>query len=238
MAQLRPVAFFMLVALLNNCSNGQGTRTNLSALEFEAKIKQFPTAPILDVRTPGEFSKGHLRNAVNVDWNVSNFVSQIAKLDKSKPVFVYCLSGVRSSEASSQMRSNGFREVYELNGGLLKWRSADLPETSSTKVRSMGMTLQDFNNLIVGDKVVLIDFYADWCAPCKKMEPYLQEISKEMTNEVLVIRINTDDNPGLCKELKIDALPFLQVYKSKTLAWTNTGYIEKADVIKQLQKVY
>jgi len=56
-----------------------------------------------------------------------------------------------------------------------------------------------------------------------------------MANKVVVIRINADDNQALCKKLKIDALPVLQLYKNKTLTWTNTGFIEKAEVLKQLQ---
>jgi thioredoxin-like negative regulator of GroEL len=67
------------------------------------------------------------------------------------------------------------------------------------------------------------------------MKPYLEEISNDMADKVVVIRINADDNKALCKELKIDALPVLQLYKNKTLSWTNTGFIEKAEVVKQLQ---
>jgi thioredoxin len=97
------------------------------------------------------------------------------------------------------------------------------------------MSKQQFDALLSSDKLVLIDFYADWCAPCKKMKPYLDEISRDMADKVVVIRINADDNQALCKELKIDALPVLQLYKNKTLSWTNAGFIEKAEVVKQLQ---
>ena len=223
--------------LFNSCANGQtqNTKTNLSATEFADKIKEMPTAPILDVRTPNEFSKGHLINSVNYDWNGNEFEKQIAPLDKSKPVFVYCLSGGRSSSAGNKMRSDGFKTVYELDGGIMKWRGANLPETTNNTVASKGMTKQQFDVLLNSDKLVLIDFYADWCAPCKKMKPYLDEISKDMADKVVVIRINADDNQALCKELKVDALPVLQLYKSKTLTWTNTGFIEKAEVVKQLQ---
>jgi thioredoxin len=79
-----------------------------------------------------------------------------------------------------------------------------------------------------------VDFYADWCAPCKKMKPYLDEISTEMADKVVVLRINADDNKQLCKDLKIDALPVLHVYKNAVKTWTNVGFIEKADVVKQL----
>lgn len=227
----------LVVFVFNSCSNGQtqGTKTNLSATEFAEKINALPTAPILDVRTPDEFSKGHLVNALNYDWNGNEFDKQITLLDKSKPVFVYCLSGGRSSSAASKMRADGFKEVYELSGGIMKWRGVNLPETTDNNVKSNGMNKPQFDALITSDKLVLIDFYADWCAPCKKMKPYLEEISKDMADKVVVIRINADDNQTLCKELKIDALPVLQLYKNKTLTWTNTGFIEKARVVTQLK---
>jgi thioredoxin len=227
-----------LVAILfNSCSSGQtnGIKTNLSATEFADKIKELPTATLIDVRTPDEFSKGHLANANNYDWNGTEFDNQIAPLDKSEPVFVYCLSGGRSSSAANKMRSDGFTQVYEMDGGIMKWRGANLPETTDNAVVSNGMSKQQFDALLISDKLVLIDFYADWCAPCNKMKPYLEEISNDMADKVVVIRINADDNKALCKELKIDALPVLQLYKNKTLSWTNTGFIKKAEVVKQLQ---
>jgi thioredoxin len=98
------------------------------------------------------------------------------------------------------------------------------------------MTKGEFDALLNSDKLVLIDFYAEWCAPCKKMKPYLDEISKDMADKVVIIRINADDNQALCKELKIDVLPVLQLYKNKTLKWTNTGFIDKAEVVKQLKQ--
>lgn len=231
------ISFAIIAILFNSCTNGQtqSTKTNLSATDFADKIKELSTSPIIDVRTPDEFSKGHLINAKNYDWNGNDFKKQIAPLDKSKPVFVYCLSGGRSSSAANKMRSDGFTQVYELSGGIMKWRGANLPETTDNVMVSNGMTKQQFQELLKSDKLVLIDFYADWCAPCKKMKPYLEEISKDMADKVVVVRINADDNQTICKELKIDALPVLQLYKNKTLTWTNAGFIEKTDVVKQLQ---
>jgi thioredoxin len=133
------------------------------------------------------------------------------------------------------MKSQGFKEVYELNGGMMKWRAASLPETTDKALASTGMSKQQFDNLLVTDKLVLIDYYADWCAPCKKMKPYLDEISRDMADKVVVIRINADENQALCKELKIDALPVLHIYKNKALIWNNTGFIEKEEVVKQLK---
>jgi thioredoxin len=82
---------------------------------------------------------------------------------------------------------------------------------------------------------VVISFWATWCAPCKKMKPYLDEISRDMAGKVEVVRINADENPQLCKELGVDGLPVLKVYKKKTETWSNIGYIEKDKVVEQLK---
>lgn len=231
------ISFASIAIFLNSCTIGQTqtAETKLPATEFAEKIKELPTAPLVDVRTPGEFAKGHLSNAQNIDWTGNDFDNQINKLDKSKPVFVYCLSGGRSSAAAVKMRSTGFKEVYELNGGMMKWRSANLPETTSITNSSPGLTQQQFGKLLDSDKMVLIDFYADWCIPCVKMKPYLDHISKDMASKVVVIRINADDNKALCEKLKIETLPVLQVYKNKRLTWTREGYLDKEDIVKVLK---
>jgi len=233
-------SIWVLIALatmaLSGCTSGQSQavgNNSLPAADFAQKIKELPGAPVVDVRTPEEFAKGHLPNAKNIDWNGSDFNAQISQLDKSKPVFVYCLSGGRSGQAAAQMRENGFAQVYELSGGIMKWRAANLPETNMNA--ATGMTKQQFDDLLNTDKTVLIDFYADWCGPCKKMKPYLEEIATDMKDKVTVVRINADDNQALCKELKIDALPVLQLYKNKILTWNNSGFIGKDSVVMQLQ---
>jgi len=177
----------------------------------------------------------NLQKSINIDWYGNHFQNEISRLDKSKPVFVYCLSGGRSSSAASQMRSDGFNEVYELNGGIMNWRAANLPETTNPTVTSTGMTKRKYDELTASNKTVLIDFYADWCAPCKKMKPYLDEISKEMSGKITVIRVNADENQQLCKELKVNTLPVLKLYKNRKLTWTNTGFIGKESVLKQIQ---
>lgn len=224
--------------ILNGCSTGQSqnAKTNLTAVEFAEKIKELPNAPIIDVRTPDEFSSGHLENAQNINVKGSEFEKQIETLDKSKPVFVYCLSGGRSASAASAMRGAGFKEVYELDGGIMKWRGANLPETTSlATAKTAGMSKADYEKLFDTDKVVLVDFYADWCGPCKQMKPDIDAITSEMANKVTVVRINADDNIELCKELQIDALPTIKVYKNKALTWTNVGYIDKAGMVAQIQ---
>jgi thioredoxin 1 len=67
------------------------------------------------------------------------------------------------------------------------------------------------------------------------MKPYLDEISTEMKDQVIVIRIDVDKNPLIAKEQKIQGIPLLQVYKNKEKTWSNVGLIDKAEVVKQLK---
>lgn len=229
----------LLIFFLSSCSVGQSQKANmqLNVNEFSEKIKALPTALILDVRTADEFSKGHLENAINIDWYSAEFKNRISVFDKTKPVMVYCLSGGRSAEAANVLRNEGFKEVYEMNGGIMKWRAANLPLTTqaANKHTQEELTQEQFATITGSYTMVLVDFYADWCAPCKQMKPYLDEINETMKDKVKVVRINADDNQQLCKDLKIDALPVLHLYKNNKLVWSNVGFIGKEDVLKKLQ---
>ncbi len=79
---------------------------------------------LLDVRTPEEFSEGHIPGAINIDYNAENFKSEIEKLDKSKQYNVYCRSGRRSAAAMEMMEQSGFNKVINLEGGILGWQEA------------------------------------------------------------------------------------------------------------------
>jgi len=232
---LLPIIGFAII--FTSCTNGQLSKTNLAPEDFLKKITELPNAPIIDVRTPGEFQGGHIANAKNIDWNGTTFDTQIADFDKTQPIFVYCLSGGRSGSAASQMRSVGFKEVYELNGGLMNWKSANLPETTEagSAPKSDGMTKAEFDKLANSEKLVLFDFYAEWCGPCKKMAPFLEEISKEMPDKVTIIRIDVDKNPLIADELAIEGLPTLLLYKGNKNTWKNLGFLNKEEIEEHLK---
>ncbi|MFM2306332.1 MAG: hypothetical protein RLZZ367_1001 [Bacteroidota bacterium] len=220
--------------LLSSCggtTQGQSANNNLDAVAFAEKINELPGAPVLDVRTPGEFADGHLKNAINIDWNGNSFESEVSKISKEEPVFVYCLSGGRSHSAAEKMRSMGFKNVYELNGGIIKWRAANLPQED---VNTTGMTREAYDKLVSGDKKVLIDFYAEWCGPCKKMAPYLEAMKSEMADSVTIIRIDADKNQALAKALNVDALPTVMLYKGGAQVWRKTGFIDKPELVKEI----
>lgn len=99
-----------------------GSVTYLSAEEFQEKsINQL----IVDIRTPFEFNMGHIEGAININYYSPNFSEEIAKLERSKPVFIYCRSGNRTSSASKIFLQVGFSEVFDLNGGINMWNRAN-----------------------------------------------------------------------------------------------------------------
>lgn len=92
--------------------------------EFKKLVAQFENEIILDVRTPGEVSQGMISGAQHIDFYADNFKDELKKLDKNKPVLVYCAAGGRSAQAQSMMKDMGFKEVYNLLGGYSAWKQA------------------------------------------------------------------------------------------------------------------
>lgn len=225
----------LMLSSISFSSCGGSGKSSLSAKEFAQKIEDNKEEIVLDVRTPGEFSSGHLSGAVNIDWNASDFGAKAAQLDKSKPLFVYCLSGGRSASAAAALREMGFSTVYEMQGGLMQWRAAQLAEEGGNVNGAAGMSEQEYQTLLNSKALVLVDFYAEWCGPCKKMKPYLDELAGEYKDSLTLLRIDIEANPELTKSMGLEAVPVLKVYRNGKETWTHTGYVEKDEVAAQLK---
>lgn len=98
----------------------------ISAAEFGDKIANQPGV-ILDVRTPGEYKKGFIKDARLFDIFSDNFDAELNKLDRNATYYVYCASGGRSAECAEKMQTLGFKKVYDLDGGMGAWRNANMP---------------------------------------------------------------------------------------------------------------
>ncbi len=83
---------------------------------------------LIDVRTKEEFGEDHLKTAQNICVTDDDFKEKVAKLDKEKPVYLYCRSGKRSNQAAQIMKEMGFKEIYDMEGGFLKWDSQGLQD--------------------------------------------------------------------------------------------------------------
>ncbi len=92
----------------------------VDAKTFQSKLND-EGVQIIDVRTPNEYAQGNIKGSVNIDYFGSDFQTQLNKLDKSKPVLVYCAVGGRSGKAAKMMKKMGFMVVYDLRGGYNNW---------------------------------------------------------------------------------------------------------------------
>jgi rhodanese-related sulfurtransferase len=91
----------------------------LSGEEFLKKYNETPNAVMIDVRTPEEFAEGHIKGAINIDFESESFASEIKKLDPELTYFVYCRSGNRSGKAINMMILEDLMNTYELKGGIV-----------------------------------------------------------------------------------------------------------------------
>lgn len=226
--------FLLVITIAISSCKGQPSKNieSVTPEAFAKKISETPKAQILDVRTPEEFASERIDNAENVNWLGDNFVAGVEKYDKSKPIFVYCKSGARSAQAAEKLQDLGFKTIYQLEGGLLKWDAAGMSKPTD---KIIGMSSQEYEKLLNTDKKVLIDFNAKWCAPCKLMAPYLDKMQKEMADKVVIVRLDADENKTLISEMKIDVLPTLILYQNKEVKWKHSGFISEEDLKKQLQ---
>jgi len=232
MYRILTLSLLLSLSFISCTSTPKGNLLNPNA--FRATINEKREKIVIDVRTPGEYNEGFIKNALNIDWNNSSFGDEVAKLDKSTPVFVYCRSGGRSHSAVNAMANMGFKEIYELEGGIMQWQRAGLPLETKDNSGPIGMSMKEYKQLQNTDKLVLVDFHAPWCGPCKKMAPFLKEIADEQADLLKLHKIDADQNPTLAEELSINSLPTLLLYKNKKLVWSHIGYIEKDELLKKI----
>ena len=218
--------YSFLVLFLTLCT-GQLFSQVLEVESFSTKIAELPQALLLDVRTSGEFGGGHLPKARNIDFRSEAFGQEVDKLDKSKPVLIYCLSGGRSAQAAELMRSKGF-QVTELKGGYLKWTTKMMPLEGVPAVQhDAAWSINDFDKLAKGNDAVVVDFYAKWCAPCLKMMPIVDKLAGEYKGKVTVIKVEADGNQAILQAHGIDEIPSFLVFRRGKLIQKTSGFREE-----------
>lgn len=199
----------------------QSKRTSLPVNEFEQAISS-TNVQILDVRTAGEYNSGHLKKALQADWyNQQQFTERTAHMDKSKPVYVYCLTGIRSAAAVKQLKQKGFLNIQDLKGGLTAWKLANKPVEGTAKVKQI--TLAEYKAQVQAEKTVLVDFGAGWCPPCKKMEPVIAQLKNQAAGKYKVVNIDASVQIEIMKQMRVESLPVFIVYKNGKEVWRRQG---------------
>jgi thioredoxin len=179
--------------------------------EFSSAIKA-QNIQVLDVRTADEYKSGHLPHALQANWlNKTEFNDRTQHLDKNKTVYIYCLSGGRSAAAGAALLAQGYK-VVNMEGGINGWKNASLPVEGASNVKQTSM--ESYNGQINSTNLVLVDFGAEWCPPCRKMEPVLQAFMKENSKKLTLVKMDGGVETELMKSLNVEALPTFILYKN------------------------
>jgi len=127
---------FLAVLTFSLASCAQGTKEAKVTTSTAAQVKELisPTdlnsklgdIQLVDVRTPGEYTSGYIKGAININSGSSSFIADMSKLDKDKAIYIYCRSGSRSGRAASKLQKAGFTKIYDLQGGIMNWNRSNL----------------------------------------------------------------------------------------------------------------
>ena len=234
---MKKIFYLLSIASLFSCGNTNSQIIeNIGASKFQLLTSK-QEGIIIDVRTPKEFHSGHIQESVNIDFYADDFTEKLRLLRKNVPIYVYCRSGGRSFSAAKKMQDLGFSKVYNLSGGIGSWNAENYATIKSQEEESVSQptfTILEIENILKISEVVLIDFSTEWCIPCKKMKPVIQQIKKEAPN-VTVLFIDAEVNKELVKRYQIKGVPVFLVFKNAEEVFRHIGVISKGELLKQLK---
>jgi len=233
------LSIVMMMLMFSCTQHSQNTQAIqlLSVQSYADALESTAGASIIDVRTPEEYKGGHLKEAVNFNIYDSDFDARIGKLDRKSPVFVYCKAGGRSAEAAERMKKMGFTSIFDLKGGYMAWSAAGLESTAAEIVVEEKFTISDFEKLTHSQTPILIDYYAPWCGPCKKMEPILTKLSAEYAGKVQIVRVNVDEASNVVKQQKIENIPVVSTFKNGQEVTRVSGFQDEAAMRTMIEEL-
>ena len=225
---------FLIIIFFISCSNKNTLvykKTDILSLD---KILNDTDIIILDVRTSEEINAGYIPNSTFIDYYDKNFENKINLIDPSKKIYTLCKSGGRSVKAAEIVSKNGFRNVYNLEGGFMRWKANKMPydinlvynDSSNTDLISE----ISLDSLIKKNTNTLIYISTKWCSPCKKMEPIIDKLV-DNNSSLKVIKIDLDANTYAQARFDVKSLPALVLYENNSVVWHKNGIIAYDDLI-------
>lgn len=107
---------------------------------------------------------------------------------------------------------------------------------SINSVKQFNTMTGTFEELVGSDEPVLIDFSAEWCKPCRKIDAMLNQLAEELDEDITIMKIDVDKNTALRKKYKIDAVPTLILFQNSKQLWRHTGLISVPEVVRAVNK--
>jgi len=211
----------------------------VSPAEFN-QLAETPGGVLLDVRTLSEFKNGHIANSGQLSFYSFGFKKDLLMLPKDEPIYLYCNTGWRSEKAAKTLVENGYKNVYNLEHGIMDWELQNLPvliDPDAKPDTENKMDYEELARLIESGKPVFIDFYAPWCGPCRQMMPMVDELKAKYYGKINIVKVNVDASKKLVKEMKIQGVPYLALYNNGKAVYTKNGLTSRDELEKTLNSI-
>ena len=233
---IRLVLFIFTIICSCEINNPSSSINNVNILNL-SELTRAGEYVLLDVRTNEERLNGYIANSTHIDYYDEAFYNKINLLDRNKPIYIYCKVGGRSSKAATKIINAGFKKVFNLEGGFLKWSSNNLP-IQLTKNLNEEIT-QEYNKLsldsaITSNDNLLLYISTKWCVPCKRMNPVVDSLSNNFANDVKILKLDLDRNMFLNELYDIKSIPLFVLYKNNKQVWFKNGIIAYGELATKL----
>ncbi len=240
---MRKILLIILLAIISvnlAFSQTQDTKSfikNVDAKTFKALVDS-GKGITLDVRTPEEVADGYINGSSTINYYDEDFETKIKLISKEKEIYVYCKGGGRSSEAAKILQKNGFKKVYNLDGGIMGWEGNDYPVVKPDLKKDekiQHVNLEDFSKILTTNKPILIEFHTVWCAPCRRMAPVMDSLEALYKDSAVIFRIDVDKSKEVAKAYNISGVPVFILFKNGKELWKHSGMISAEELKKQIQ---
>jgi thioredoxin 1 len=233
---MKKIVFFVLTYVSIHQVKAQNFIKALPPDDFSMLIQGNKKLQLIDLRTAEEYENAHIKKSFHLDLGREDADSYIDRVyNKSETLFIYCQTGYKSLQSASYFQELGFNRIYVLEGGFENWTNKSKPYTGSSIYRKPLAYLSESNFLeqIKSNRYVLVDFYATWCGPCKKMAPVLEKVDKELP-QLSLVKIDADKHLTLTEKYEIEEIPTLILFKNGKQVWRQTGIIEESEIKSKL----
>ncbi|RLD73962.1 MAG: hypothetical protein DRJ07_20160 [Bacteroidetes bacterium] len=206
--------------------------------EFDSLIKS-GKGMLLDVRTKGEFDNEHIESSGQLNYYAFDFKKKLDLLPKDQEIYLYCNTGYRSEKTAKMLIKKGYTNVYNLERGIMEWNFEELPVIigeKTDKKQADKVNIEMFASTIASDTLVLIDFYAPWCGPCRKMMPLIDSIKTQYHPQMKVFKVNSDVSKKLIKQQKIIGVPLFRLYRNNELLFEKDGMMTRNELTGIIEK--
>jgi thioredoxin 1 len=233
-SMLKPLSFVALFLVFTSCKNNS-SNGKLDVQAFN-QIASNNNAQIIDLRPKSVFDSGHIENAASFAPNSQELEAYVDLLYKDVPVCVVGGNEGENAKLIDLLKSKGFKSINELDGGMLSWQKANLPILKTEPKKVYPNDTIAFDDAILGKKLVMVDFNATWCKPCKMMQPSIDKVHDTRSEEVIVYSIDVDQFPQYNEKYQIKSIPLVLLFKNGQILHRSEGLLEESKINELIDK--